>query len=209
MPLEGDELAAWLSARAGKLTASRMPDALDMRKDGKPGAKRIRLMHEILAERTTGDSVRHFVTDAMRWGIEREAEAKAAYEAETGLMLADAGFYDHPRIDLFGATPDALHPHGGLVEVKCPTSQTFVEWRLAGVVPDEHKPQMLAQMACTGRAWCEFVAFDPRVRDPRYRLFVRRYEPTREDVAAIEAAAEAFLAEVEAMWERLTTAGAA
>lgn len=207
--LEGDDLAAWLSARAGKLTASRMADATDVLKSGKPSARRIKLMHEILAERMTGDSVRHFVSDAMQWGLDREAEAKSAYEAETGVMLAEAGFYDHPRIDLFGATPDALHPDGGLVEIKCPTSQTFVEWRLAGVVPEEHKPQMLAQLACTGRAWCEFVAFDPRVRDPRYRLFVRRFAPTPEEIAAIEAAAEAFLAEVDVMWEQLTAAGAA
>lgn len=206
--LEGGALAAWLAQRAGKLTASRMADAMDVLKNGKPSMKRTRLMHELLAERMTGDSVRHFVSDAMQWGLDREGEAKTAYEVETGLILTDAGFYDHPRIDLFGATPDALHPSGGLVEIKCPTSQTFVEWRLAGVVPDEHKPQMLAQLSCTGRPWCEFVAFDPRVRDAHYRLFVRRYEPTPEEVAGVEAAAAAFLAEVDAMWEQLTAAGA-
>lgn len=208
MLLEGDDLAAWLSARAGKLTASRMADAMDFRKDGKPGAARVRLMHEILAERMTGDSVRHFVTDAMQWGLEKEAEAKAEYEAQTGELIGAAGFYDHPRIDLFGATPDGLLTPDGLIETKCPTSQTFVAWKLAGVVPEEHKAQMLAQLVCTGRAWCKFVAYDPRVRDPRHRLFVRHFEPTAEERAAIEAAAESFLAEVDAMWERLTTAAA-
>lgn len=204
--LEGDALAAWLSARAGKLTASRMADAMDFRKDGKPGAARVKLMHEILAERMTGDSVRHYVNDAMQWGLDREAEAKAAYEAETGAMIAEAGFYDHPRIDLFGATPDGLLDGGGLIEIKCPTTQTFVDWRLAGIIPAQHEPQMLAQLAVTGRAWCEFVAFDPRVRDARYRLFVRRYEPPRAEIERIEAAAEAFLGDVEKMWEALTGA---
>lgn len=206
--LEGDELAAWLAARAGKLTASRMADALDTRKDGKPGAKRLKLIHELLAERLTGDSVRHFVTDAMQWGLEKEAEARAAYEADTGVLVMDAGFYDHPSIDLFGATPDGLLPGGGLIETKCPTSTTFVEWRLRGEIPDEHKPQMLAQLACTGRTWCEFVAYDPRIRNPQQQLFIRRYQPDRAEIQRIEEAAAAFLAEVEQMWEVLTTEAA-
>lgn len=208
MPLEGDELATWLSARAGKLTASRMSDALDFRKDGKPGASRVRLMHEILAERLTGDSVRHFVNDAMQWGLEKEAEAKGAYEAQAGVLLGEAGFYDHPRVNYFGATPDGLIGRDGLIETKCPTSQTFVEWKLAGIVPEQHKPQMLAQLACTGRAWVEFVAYDPRVRDQRHRLFVRRFEPPRSEIDRIEEAAEVFLAEVERMWDALTTEAA-
>lgn len=205
MALEGDELAAWLSARAGKLTASRMRDVLDVRKDGKPAAGRIRLLHEILAERMTGDSVRHFVNGAIQWGLDHEDEAKVAYEAQTGAIIGAAGFFDHPRIDNFGATPDGTLDGGGLIEIKCPTTTTFVQWRMAGVVPEEHKPQMLAQLACTGRRWCEFVAYDPRVRQDSHRLFVRRFTPTADEIAAIEAAAAAFLAEVDAAWEVLTT----
>ena len=208
MPLEGDALAAWLSARAGKLTASRMADALDFRKDGKPGAARIKLMHEILAERLTTDSVRHYVTDAMQWGMEKEAEAKAAYEAETGEFVSQAGFYDHPRIDNFGGTPDGLLDGGGLIETKCPTTTTFVAWKMACVIPEEHKPQMLAQLAVTGRRWCEFVAFDPRIKNPAHRLFIRRFSPPPEEIAGIERAAEAFLAEVETAWEALAGAPA-
>lgn len=201
--LEGDELAGWLASRAGKLTASRMKDAMDFTKNGQPGAKRLQLMKELLAERVTGDSVRHFVTDAMRFGLEKEAEAKAAYEAETGILVMDAGFYDHPRIDYFGATPDALLPGGGLAEFKVPTSSTYVEWVLAGVVPGQHKPQMIVQCACTGRAWVDFVAYDPRVRRGK-QLFIRRYEPTAEEIAKVETAAETFLAELETMFRLFT-----
>lgn len=202
--LEGDELANWLRARAGKLTASRMRDAMDFLKNGQPSAKRSQLMRELLAERLTGDSVRHFVTDAMQWGLEKEAEAKEAYEAETGILIAEAGFYDHPRIDNLGATPDGLLPGGGLIETKAPTTPVFVEWVMAGVVPEEHKPQMVVQCACTGRAWCDFVAYDPRIRDIRKRLFIRRFEPTAEEVAKVEAAAEQFLSELDAMFDAFT-----
>lgn len=206
--LEGGELASFLAARAGKLTASRMKDALAKLKNGSPAKARTDLIRDILAERLTGSSVRHYVNDAMKWGIETEDEAKEVYEATTGIFIAPAGFYDHPRIDNFGATPDGLLVPDGLIEIKCPTTQTFIEWRIAGIVPEEHRPQMLAQLACTGRKWCEFVAFDPRIKDEAQRLFVRRFAPEPEEIAAIEAEAEKFLAEVEAAWEVLTTAAA-
>lgn len=203
MPLDGDELAGWLRARAGKLTASRMATALNFKKDGTSSKERSDYMRELLAERMTGDSVRHFVTDAMQFGLDMEPEAKDAYQAETGTFIRSAGFYDHPRIENFGATPDGLLDGGGLIEIKVPTSQTFVAWLLAGVVPAEHKPQMLAQLACTGRRWCEFVAYNPRVKDLRRRLFIRRYEPTPDEITTIEAAAESFLAELDRLWDVL------
>lgn len=202
--MEGAELAAWLAHRAGKLTASRMKDAMDFLKNGQPSKRRSDLMREILAERLTGSSVRHFVTDAMSWGLEKESEAKAAYEAHSGILIADAGFYDHPDIDNFGATPDGLVGADRLIETKCPTTQTFVEWTLRGEVPEEHKPQMCAQLACTGRRAVVFVAYDPRIRDPKRQLFVREYEPTRKEIEEIEAGAEVFLSEVEELWTQLT-----
>lgn len=202
--MEGDELAAWLSARCGKLTASRMRDAMALTKKGEPSESRSKLMRELLAERITGSSVRHFVTDAMAWGLEKEAEAKAAYEALSGRLVADAGFYDHPRIDNFGATPDGLLGRDALIETKCPTTTTFVEWTLKGEIPDEHKPQMCAQLACTGRTGVVFVAYDPRIKNPSRRLFVREYEPKPEEIQAVEAAAEQFLAELDRMFELFT-----
>lgn len=205
--LEGAELAAWLAARAGKLTASRMKDALAMLKNGQPAQARADLIRDILAERLTGSSVRHFVNEAMLWGSEKEPEAKEAYEARTGDFIGECGVYDHPRIDLFCATPDGLLSHDGLIELKCPTTPTFVSWVIAGVVPDQHKPQMLAQLACTGRKWVEFVAYDPRVQK-RSPLFIRRFTPEPAEIARIEDAAEKFLAEVDAAWEILTTAAA-
>lgn len=199
--LDGDALAAWLRQRAGKLTASRMATAMDFLKSGASSKARSDYMRELLAERLTGDSVRHFVNDAMQWGLEKEADAKSAYQALTGDFIRESTFYDHPRIENFGATPDGELDGGGLIEIKCPTTTTYVAWVMNGCVPVEHEPQMLAQLACTGRRWCEFVAYDPRIRDPKRQLFVRRFEPTQERIAEIEAAAEAFLAEVDAMWE--------
>jgi hypothetical protein len=205
--MDSDQLAAWLASRAGKLTASRMRDALAVLKNGQPAKARADLIRDLLAERLTGASIRHYVTPAMQFGLDYEDEAKSAYEAHTGDFIVACGFYDHPTIDNFGASPDGLLGSDGLIEIKVPNSGTWVEYVMGGVVPEEHKPQMLAQMACTGRRWCEFVAFDPRVKK-RSPLFIRRFEPGPEDVARIEASAELFLREVDAAWEQLTTAAA-
>ena len=198
-----EQLSAFLSARCGKLTGSRIKDALDFTKAGKPGAARIKLMHEILAERMTGDNVPHFVNDLMRWGTEQEPFAKAAYEASTGELLEPCGTIDHPTIDGFCATPDSLLGSDTVFEAKCPQTTTHIAWKLAGEVPEQHRPQILAQLACTGRTRAVFVSFDPRV-PARSQLFIREWEPKREEVEAVEEAARQFLAEVESMWEALT-----
>ena len=197
------EKAAWLSSRCGKLTASRMYQVLDMTARGTEGAKRKALKIELLAERITGDTVPHFVNSFMQWGIEQEPAAKSAYELATGRLISACGFFDHPEIADFGATPDGLLPDG-VIEFKCPATTTHVSWLLAGGVPDQHKPQILAQLACTGREHAVFVSFDPRVRDPRKQLHIAEWTPKREEVEEIEEHARKFLAEVEAMFEQLT-----
>jgi len=186
-----------------------MATAMSFKKNGEPTAERSRLLRELLAERLTGDSVRHYVNDAMQFGLDYEDEAKAAYEDETGQLIMPCGFYDHPRIDMLGATPDGLVGRDGLVETKVPQSETFILWKLAGCIPQEHMPQMAIQLACTGRAFCDFCAFDPRQRNPAHRLFIRRYEPPRSEIEVYEAHAERFLADLAAMWEQFTTSDAA
>jgi hypothetical protein len=193
---------AWFNARTGKLTASRMKNAMKYLKGGADSADRKDLKIEILCERLTGDIVDKFVNQAMQWGIDKEPEAKEQYELKTGRLIKDVGFVDHPKIEFCGASPDGLVDEG-LIEIKCPTTATHLNWILAGVVPEEHKPQMCLQALCTGRPWVDFVSYDPRMPEAN-RLFVRRYTPTAEELAEVEAEAIKFLGEVEEMFEQLT-----
>lgn len=206
--MQDDDKAAWLAARCGHLTASRMKDALDRLKDGRPSAKCRQLLIDLVAERMTGESVRHFVTTAMQWGLGHEDEARAAYEARSGELTTRCEFIVHPKIEYFGATPDGLVGDDGLVEFKCPTTSTFIEWLAlddGDRIPAEHKPQMLAQLACTGRKWCDFVAFEPRIKKGPY-ITIRRFVPAPEEIATIEQQARDFLAEVDALFERVVGA---
>ena len=196
---------AWLAARAGCLTASRMADAMSVKKDGKPTADRSKLMIELLAERLTGDAAPHFVNDAMRWGADQEPHAKAAYEAASGNLLDACGFILHPSIEYFGASPDSFLEDDAVVEFKCPTSTTHIGWLLAGVMPDQHKPQVLAQLACTQRTRAVFVSFDPRMPANR-QLFIKEWTPDPAEIAAVEGAARDFLKELDAMFQQLAEA---
>lgn len=196
---------AWLNQRVGCLTASRMADAMAMLKSDKPSESRNKLMIEILAERMTGDAAPHFVNDAMRWGIEQEPHAKSAYEAASGNLLDACGFIPHPSIEYFGSSPDSLLDDDAVVEFKCPTSTTHVGWLLAGVMPEQHKPQVLAQLACTQRTRAVFVSFDPRMPVKR-QLFIKEWTPDPAEIAAVEGAAREFLRELDAMFQQLAEA---
>lgn len=194
----------WHAARRGLLTASRIADALAVLKNGKPSESRRKLMFDLLAERVTGIAVDHYVTPAMQWGVDNQPHAIAAYEAETGELVGPELFVLHPTIDWAGATPDGLVGRDGLIEIKCPTTPKFLAWVMAGEVPEEHKPQLLFQLACTRRYWVDFVAFDPRVKHPQ--LFIRRFEPLKADIERVEDGARQFLAELAAMSEQLAAA---
>lgn len=206
--MSAEQKAAWLSARAGKLTASRMADAMSYLKNGQPSAARSNLQRELLAERLTGSSVPHVVTDAMEHGLEYEDEAVDVFVARYPKYNVRASrFYEHPSIENFGATPDR-ELDDGLMEVKCPTTAKFANWVMAGIVPEEHRPQMAAQLLCSGKTWCGFVAYDPRIKDERLRLFMRKYEPTDEYLREVEGEARKFLDELEAMFDRFVSAAA-
>lgn len=202
--MTADQKAAWLSERAGKLTASRMAAAMSFLKNGEPSKERIKLLHDLLAERLTGFSVPHVVTDAMEWGLQHEDEAVDFFAARYSRHPRPSRFYEHPALPNFGATPDR-ELDDGLLEVKCPTTSRFVAWKLAGVVPDEHKPQMCAQLLCTGKSWCGFIAYDPRLPEDQ-RLFMRKYEPTQEELSKVFGHASAFLDELDEMFDKFVTA---
>lgn len=192
----------WFSARAGKLTASRMRSAMKRLRNGDDSAERRELKIELLVERMSDEIVYKYRNAAMDWGVEQEPYAKEAYERMTGRLITDVGFIDHPSIEYCGASPDGF-VDDGLVEIKCPTTATHIQYILDGDIPDAYQPQMILQCASTGRPWCDFVSFDPRLPAGR-QLFVRRFYPTPAQIETVEKEARDFLVEVEALFERVT-----
>ena len=73
---------------------------------------------------------------------------------------------------------------------------------LRGAIPGKYQTQMATQLACTGREWCDFVSFDPRLPESM-RLFVKRFYRDASQIAEIEREADLFLAEVDDTIKRL------
>lgn len=191
----------WFAQRLGKLTASRMADVLATTKSG-PSASRKNYLAQLVAERMTGQPAESFSNAAMAWGTEHEPLARAEYEILTDYSVDQVAFIDHPTIEWCGASPDGLVSDCGLIEIKAPNTATHIEYLLAGKPPSKYQPQMLLQLACTGRQWCDFVSYDPRMPE-EHRLFLVRFEPKPEEILAVEQAAIEFLAEVEQVIDRL------
>lgn len=188
--------AEWHSARLGKVTASRVADVIAKTKSGW-GASRANYMAELISERLTGVPAEKYTNAAMAWGTDNEADARIAYAMRAGLTVDQVGFVDHPLIPMSGASPDGLIiEHPGLVEIKCPNTATHIDTLLNGAVPCKYNTQMQWQMACTGREWCDFVSFDPRLPD-NMRLFVRRVVRDSLFIAVLEEMVEEFLSEID------------
>lgn len=189
----------WLLDRLGHVTASKADCVLA----GKETAKRQGYIIQLVTERLTGQVQDSFSNSAMAWGTEQEPVARAVYQSTLAgdLFVEETGFVKHPTIEWLGASPDGL-VGDGLVEIKCPNSTTHVEYLMDGKVPAKYKPQMMVQMLCTQRKWCDFVSFDPRLPED-LQLFVVRFEPKQEELDKIESAIKDFLTEVDKATNKL------
>ncbi len=192
----------WFAARLGKATASRIADIVARTKSGY-SASRANYAAQLVAERLTGVVGESFSNAAMQWGTATEPEARAAYEWETDATVVEVGFITHPRIAMSGASPDGLVGDDGLVEIKAPNTATHIATLLGGkVIPSKYETQVQWQMACTGRQWCDFVSYDPRLPD-EMRLFVVREKRNDARISELEEEVETFLAEVDDTVRRL------
>lgn len=186
----------WYNARIGRITSSRIADALSVLKRGGESAVRRAYRLEMIYEMLTGTWIEHYVSMWMEEGTENEPLARTAYEMARGVECEQVGFVLHPKNPRFGSSPDSLVGAYGLAEFKCPKHTTHLQYILDDVVPEEYQDQMLWQMACTERLWCDFVSFHPKMPD-RHQLFIKRLERDDKRIAEMEMAAAAFIAEVD------------
>ena len=201
--LEDQRSTEWFAARAGKATASALHKVMARTKTGY-GADRANYHAQLVAERLTGRPADSFSNAAMQWGIDQEAEARRVYSDLIGDAVAEIGFVDHPAIAMSGASPDGLVGFDGLVEIKCPNTATHIATLTGAGIDKKYMLQMQWQMACTERQWCDFASFDPRL-PPEMQLHVRRVERDPALLADIETELTAFLGEVAATVEQLST----
>ena len=185
----------WFADRAGRFGASEL--AALMAKKGT--ATRDNKIAQKVAERLTGVCEAGFTSSAMQWGIDHEDEARDQYFLASDNYIEDEGFVRHPDPSLYdwtGASPDGLVESDGLVEIKCPNTATHISYLRKKKVPSNYMYQMQWQMACTGRKWCDFVSYDPRMPE-RLQLLVIHVPRDDLMIAKLEIAVSAAIEEVQ------------
>jgi len=191
----------WFAARLGKVTASRVADVIAKTKTGY-SASRDNYMAQLVCERLTGQKGESFSNAAMQWGTETEPKAREAYMAARFEIVEEVGFVNHPTIEAAGASPDGLVGALGLIEIKCPNTATHIDTLLSQTVPSKYITQMTWQMVCTGRHWCDFVSYDPRL-PAELQLFIKRVEYDPVFGAMLEKEVISFLKELDDKIEKL------
>ena len=191
----------WLALRAGKLTASRFADLLAFgKRDGKPLKARTDYIGEVVAEILIGQPREQVRAKPLDWGHDVEAAARAAYEAETGLLVDAGGFVVHGALPFVGCSPDFLVGDDGMGQIKCPYSPVNHVDTIRNGMPEEHVAQVQGELWVTGRQWSDFISFDPRF-PPHRRLYVQRVHADAEFHKQLEAAAVSAWAEVQEILE--------
>lgn len=108
---------------------------------------------------------------ALAWGRQNEPYAVEAYEQVTGYKTSEMGFVSY-GIDTGSSVDRYVHPNG-LAEVKCPYEEAnhiknVLRLKTPADLLKYHKQyyyQCQHQMYITGRKWCDFISFEPRILD--------------------------------------------
>jgi len=187
----------WTAARLGRVTSSRAADMLATLKSKGEAASRRNYRMQLVLERVCGKSMENgYVSQAMQDGIDREADARGAYETLTGHLLETVGFCQHDTL-MAGCSPDGyLGNWEGLVEIKSPLPATHWEYLKTGIVPDEYVKQVTCALWITGAPWCDWLSYHPDFPES-LRVKLVRIPRDESAIASFESATATFLREVD------------
>lgn len=182
--------ADWHKMRLGKITASRMKDVLSKGRGSAQSKTAETYMMELIAEKLTGEVKPFFENDAMRWGTETEPQARFMYELKSGNTVEEVAFIE--RSDFIGVSPDGLIGDDGVIEIKCPTTITQIKRALTDNYSKDYYDQIQMQLWVSGRLWCDFLSFDPRL-DVDASYLIQRVERNEEYIKEMEEKTNLFI----------------
>jgi hypothetical protein len=186
----------WRKARIGHVTASGF-DAITARKrDGKPTAAYRAYLLQIVGEILTGEAPETFGGNALARGKEMEAEARQLYEFQTDNACELVG-HVYDDVKRAGASPDSLISTDGMIEIKTKAAHLQLQVLIDDVLPEDHVAQVQGALWVTGRAWCDFVSYWPRLP-----LFVKRVTRDEAYIARLAVEVTDFNAQIDALVKR-------
>lgn len=131
-------------------------------------------------------------------GHELEPLAVAHYEFITDTETQEAGFVTDDDITS-GCSPDRLIGDDGLLEIKCPMPKVLIKYMRGGKLPTTYFQQVQGQLMVTGRKWCDFMVYHPKLPE-----FLIRVERDEEFITALKGEVEYFNSEVNKVVEEIT-----
>jgi len=183
----------WYQARLGMVTSSNFSNVISR------GTGHDTYMLRVLAERLTGQMQDTYINDTMQRGIEIEPMARDYYRQYKECEMQEVGFVRYD--DWVGGSPDGLVGEDGLIEIKCPKTTTHLSYILKNKFPAKYRAQVQGLLLITGRKWCDFVSFDPRLEDRP--MWIIRVEPDRQYINELAAGIGQFVGEVKNKIEQI------
>lgn len=180
----------WLDVRLGKVTASKVSAIMTNGKGGNMSKTAETYMMDLIAEILTGEPKPFFENDSIRWGNDNESSARAMYEIREWLEVKEVAFIKHS--EFVGVSPDGLVGDDGLLEIKCPNTTTQIKRALSGDYSADYKAQIQMQLWVSGRQWCDFLSFDPRL-DCDAGYLIQRVERDEEYIEDMKTRVEKFV----------------
>lgn len=196
----------WFAARLGIPTGSGASDIvaryrkkIDGIEQWVDNAARANYKTQLLCERLTGEADDGgYISKEMRDGIAREPFARMAYEAATGFTVRQSGFVRLRELEAGCSLDGDVDDFTGIIEVKCLKPKNHLAVIEAGVVPDEHLPQIKHNLFCTGAQWCDFIAYCPKM--PKHlQLFIKRVDRNEKDLLEYRGELVSFIAELKSL----------
>ncbi len=175
----------WHEARRGIPTASCFSDILAKGQ----GKTRRKYLLTLAGEILTGEVTPGFTNAHMERGHAMEDEARRMYAFMRDTDPVLVGFM---RRDRTGASPDSLIGEDGLLEIKTKLPHLQLEALESRKLPSDHVAQVQGQLWVSGREWCDFVSYWPRM--PLFTVRVERDEPY---IEKLEKEVAAFLGELD------------
>ncbi len=177
----------WFECRRGIPTASRFKDLLAKGQ----GLTRRKYLYTLAGEVLTGEPAESFSNEHMERGHAMEEDARQQYAFQRDVEPERVGFM---RRGDAGCSPDSLIGEAGLLEIKTKLPHLHLEALESNRLPPEHVAQVQGQLWISGRQWCDFVSYWPKLP-----LFVIRVERDDPYIAALTVEVEQFNAELRAI----------
>lgn len=188
----------WFEARRGIPTASEFSTVLAKGRGGGESVTRRKYLLTLAAQVLTGEVVQAWAgNEHTERGHAMEDEARQAYAFQTDADPLPVGFMRRGRA---GASPDSLIGDSGLLEIKTKLPHLQLDVLEQGRLPPEHVAQVQGQLWVSGRDFCDFVSYWPRLP-----LFVTRVERDEKYIEALAQAVADFNGELDAIVAKYST----